>query len=237
LHKFHKPNALKNSSSCNHRANAVQGDHIGRIFAQWAIDFFGQFYKNHKSSQKILGYLFPKYRSCIYFDKKLAGLRFWVIFSQTHLVILTQSLVFSLGQITVGLVAMKPSSPGTCPPRPSRLSTVAALTDRKRVLSSGPGIWGQCYVHTCENTFRQFLSKKIAFFYKKQFLCSFNGDLGTKQCSQFSPIFVEKNAFSKKNQNLCNSKLDNFSAEIFFEIMSRVPSLYILAICCNVIFT
>jgi hypothetical protein len=39
-----------------------QGDQIGRIFAQWVIVFFGQFYKNYRSSPKFhIGRLFFTY--------------------------------------------------------------------------------------------------------------------------------------------------------------------------------
>jgi hypothetical protein len=36
-----------------------QGDQIGRIFAQWAIVYFGQFFENHKSSPNFCA-TFPK---------------------------------------------------------------------------------------------------------------------------------------------------------------------------------
>jgi hypothetical protein len=45
-----------------------QGDQIRRIFAQWVILFFGQFFKFTKAA-RILGYFFPRLRLCIHFEK------------------------------------------------------------------------------------------------------------------------------------------------------------------------
>jgi hypothetical protein len=36
----------------------LQGDQIGRIFAYWVIDCFGQFFENYRSSPKFLATIF-----------------------------------------------------------------------------------------------------------------------------------------------------------------------------------
>jgi hypothetical protein len=46
---------------------ASQGDQIGRIFAHWAIVFFGQLNENYRSSANSWATFFP-YQLCINFD-------------------------------------------------------------------------------------------------------------------------------------------------------------------------
>jgi hypothetical protein len=57
--------------SCHFTYN--QGDQIGRIFAYWAIVYFGQFYENYKRIPNFLGNFFPPQKLCINFDKKVLG--------------------------------------------------------------------------------------------------------------------------------------------------------------------
>jgi hypothetical protein len=54
---------------------AVQGDQIGRFFAQWAIVYLEQFFNTEVA--QICGILFPWWKSVrINFDKKWAGIYF-----------------------------------------------------------------------------------------------------------------------------------------------------------------
>jgi hypothetical protein len=67
--------------------DAGQGDQIGRIFANWVIVYFGQFYENYKSSTHILG-IFSAVKFIHKCLKKCVGLHFGRFFDQTHLVTL-----------------------------------------------------------------------------------------------------------------------------------------------------
>jgi hypothetical protein len=66
-----------------------QGDQIGRIFAQWATVYFGQFFLNYRSSPHMCSTFFlcnPKHRLLMYkFWQNIGWAIFWAIFSQTHL--------------------------------------------------------------------------------------------------------------------------------------------------------
>jgi hypothetical protein len=63
----------------------IQGDQIGRIFAYWAIHFFGQFFEDWNSRPK----KFPWSKLCINFVKKYVGwATVWATSSQSHLVTL-----------------------------------------------------------------------------------------------------------------------------------------------------
>jgi hypothetical protein len=78
-----RPDSNSNQLSPVPEADAMQGDQIGRIFAYWAIVFFGQFYEKYSSSQKV---------KVIYkFRQKMGWAKLWAIFSQTHLVTLPQT--------------------------------------------------------------------------------------------------------------------------------------------------
>jgi hypothetical protein len=67
---------------------SIQGDQIGRIFAQWVIVYFGQLLENYRSIPHVSGYFIPWISLGIHFDKKTGWATFWAIFSQTHLVTL-----------------------------------------------------------------------------------------------------------------------------------------------------
>jgi hypothetical protein len=56
-----------------------QGDQIGRIFAQWAIIYFGQFLK----ITEVAHILCCKYKGCINFVQKTVWATFWAIFIET----------------------------------------------------------------------------------------------------------------------------------------------------------
>jgi hypothetical protein len=43
-----------------------QGDQIGRIFANWAIVFFGQFSLKIAGFAQLWGYYFPREKVCMY---------------------------------------------------------------------------------------------------------------------------------------------------------------------------
>jgi hypothetical protein len=61
-----------------------QGDQIGRIFANWAIVFFGIILKNSEIA-RISGLLvFHGKKLFAIFDKKMAWVTFMIIFSHTH---------------------------------------------------------------------------------------------------------------------------------------------------------
>jgi hypothetical protein len=78
------------------------GDRIRRIFAQWAIAYFGQFYKYYVAQN--FGLLFsPKHRLCILILTKNGGATFWAIFfHKTHLVtlLLTQVVPITAKNLT-----------------------------------------------------------------------------------------------------------------------------------------
>jgi hypothetical protein len=57
------------------RKEAEQGDQIGRMFA---IVYFGQCFL--KTAYKRSGYFFPRYKSCLNFEKELVGLYFGLLF-------------------------------------------------------------------------------------------------------------------------------------------------------------
>jgi hypothetical protein len=63
-----------------------QGDQIGRIFAQWAIVYIGQFLKNYRSSAKFWASFFLSIDYVFIFTKKMGWAASWAKFSQTHLV-------------------------------------------------------------------------------------------------------------------------------------------------------
>jgi hypothetical protein len=55
--------------------------------AQWGIVGFGQVFENFRISPHFCA-LFPKYKLCINFGKKISWATFWAIFSKSHLVTL-----------------------------------------------------------------------------------------------------------------------------------------------------
>jgi hypothetical protein len=57
-----------------------QCDQIGRIFAQWAIVYFGQLLKKHKSSPNFCATFSLKYRQCINLVKNWFRLHFGRLF-------------------------------------------------------------------------------------------------------------------------------------------------------------
>jgi hypothetical protein len=71
-----------------HGALGIQGDQIGRIFANWVIVYFGRFFNCTSSPHFWATYVvLPWLKLCVNFVKKWLGLgRFYPIFSQTHLV-------------------------------------------------------------------------------------------------------------------------------------------------------
>jgi hypothetical protein len=50
-----------------------QGDQIGRIFAYWAIVYFGQFSENYRSSPQLRGYFFHDQCYALILTKKILG--------------------------------------------------------------------------------------------------------------------------------------------------------------------
>jgi hypothetical protein len=63
--------------SCSLRSRGrQQGDQIGRIFAGWAIVFFGQFFSKIMKAAQSFGPFFPHFRLYIRFGKKRLGLHF-----------------------------------------------------------------------------------------------------------------------------------------------------------------
>jgi hypothetical protein len=68
----------------------IQGDQIGRIFAQWAIVSFGQFFWKITELSHILCYFFLSI-NCVLNLTKMRWATFWAIFKQTHLVALLTS--------------------------------------------------------------------------------------------------------------------------------------------------
>jgi hypothetical protein len=50
-----------------------QGDQIGRIFAQWVIVYFGQFYKDYRSNPNFWATLSLLIYYVIFFGKKWLG--------------------------------------------------------------------------------------------------------------------------------------------------------------------
>jgi hypothetical protein len=66
-----------------------QGGQIGRIFAQWAIVYFGLFFENYIEQPTFLGYFFQKLNLCMhYYWQKMGWATFCAMFSLTHLVTL-----------------------------------------------------------------------------------------------------------------------------------------------------
>jgi hypothetical protein len=63
----------------------LQGDQIGRIFTQWAIVYFGQWFENYRSSPNFLA-TFSRSTSYVLIFAKNDGAIFLATFSQTHLV-------------------------------------------------------------------------------------------------------------------------------------------------------
>jgi hypothetical protein len=64
-----------------------QGDQMRRIFAQCAIVYFGQLFKNYTCSPKVWAALFQRI-DYVLISTKMDGATFWAIFSQAHLVTL-----------------------------------------------------------------------------------------------------------------------------------------------------
>jgi hypothetical protein len=56
-----------------------QGDQIGRIFAYWAILFFGQFFLTTEEAQ-FFGKLFSLVKNIVLFLTKTAQATFWAMF-------------------------------------------------------------------------------------------------------------------------------------------------------------
>jgi hypothetical protein len=59
-----------------------QGDQIGRIFAQWAIAYFGQWFENYRSSAYFWATFFPQYQLSINFYKKIVWATFSALFQK-----------------------------------------------------------------------------------------------------------------------------------------------------------
>jgi hypothetical protein len=73
-----------------HRATKLvrwQGDQIGRFFAQWVINFSGQFYKNYRSGPKVWVTFLQSVDYVVILTKNGLGYILGV-FSQAHLVTL-----------------------------------------------------------------------------------------------------------------------------------------------------
>jgi hypothetical protein len=80
-----------------------QGDQIGRIFAQRAIGYYGQFFsENYRSGPHFLS-TFSKSNDYVLILTKMGWATFWAIFSQTHLVTLVVLLKWYL-QLNLGLI-------------------------------------------------------------------------------------------------------------------------------------
>jgi hypothetical protein len=87
----------------------VQGDRIGRIFASWAIVYYGHFFENSRSSPKVVGYFFPRLRILLNFSLKRVGLLFGQFFHKLiwspcqglrrSFNMLTLSAAFSWGEV------------------------------------------------------------------------------------------------------------------------------------------
>jgi hypothetical protein len=60
---------------------------MGRIFALWAVVYFGQFLKYYRNSSHFRA-TFSKVKNMYLFWQKKVRATFWAIFSQTHLVTL-----------------------------------------------------------------------------------------------------------------------------------------------------
>jgi hypothetical protein len=60
-----------------------QGDKIGRIFAYWAIYFFGDIFENYRRSPNFLATFFQQKKLCTNFEKKIVGLRFGDFFTNS----------------------------------------------------------------------------------------------------------------------------------------------------------
>jgi hypothetical protein len=70
-----------------------QGDRIVRIFAYWAIDYFGQFFENYRISTHTLK-TFSTVKVMHSFWSKMSMGYILGVFSQTHLVTLLSTLFF-----------------------------------------------------------------------------------------------------------------------------------------------
>jgi hypothetical protein len=71
-----------------------QDDRIGRIFAYWAIAFFGQFLKTAEGALTFLATFFQSKNYVSNLTRKIVWATFWTTFPQTHLVALVRSQVF-----------------------------------------------------------------------------------------------------------------------------------------------
>jgi hypothetical protein len=60
-----------------------QGDQIGRVFAPWAIVYFGEFLENHRSSQKLRATFFQCKNNVSILTKKSVGLHFGHFFTKS----------------------------------------------------------------------------------------------------------------------------------------------------------
>jgi hypothetical protein len=69
----------------------IQGDQIGRIFAQWVTVYFWQIYENCSSRQYFKATLFNFYGHVLILAEKLVGRNFGANFFKTHLVTLAAS--------------------------------------------------------------------------------------------------------------------------------------------------
>jgi hypothetical protein len=58
------------------RVAVGQGDQIGRIFAHWAIVYFGHVFKKIQKERKYVGNIFPANKFCINIYKILVWLHF-----------------------------------------------------------------------------------------------------------------------------------------------------------------
>jgi hypothetical protein len=70
-----------------HSEAGRQGDQIGRIFAHWAIVYFGQFFENDRRSLNFLATFFHD-ENFVFSLTEIGCATFWAILSQTHLVTL-----------------------------------------------------------------------------------------------------------------------------------------------------
>jgi hypothetical protein len=85
-----------------------QGDQIGRIFAYWAIVFFGQFFENYRRGTNSWATFFHGKSNALILTKIELGLHFGRFFSQAHLVTLAVRLCINLSfWAAVGLSAKK----------------------------------------------------------------------------------------------------------------------------------
>jgi hypothetical protein len=78
----------KKIKSLNFIILVVKGDQIGRIYAQWAIVYFGQCFENYWSGANFWATLFHG-TSYVLIMTKNGWATFWATFSQTRLVTLS----------------------------------------------------------------------------------------------------------------------------------------------------